>query len=141
MLESSKKIGKICLGSYIWLWAFIGFVGFVTIPGCNWKEKLEINSLSMETMNNVWCMSMAISITIFIFERALADTGLKEDILMLFLYGAVLYGVNYLMFVTRNFMWLFLYVVFMLLMKLGMKCYYYYRKEAGEKHGKTRTCN
>lgn len=140
MLESSKKMGKICLGSYIWLWAFIGFFGYVTLPGCNWKEKLEINSLSMETMNNVWCMSMAISIVIFIFGRVLSDTGLKKDILMLFLYGMVLYGVNYLMFVTRNFMWLFLFVMFMSLMNLGIKCYYY-RKEVGEKHGKTRTCD
>ena len=141
MLESSKKIGKICLESYIWLWAFIGFVGFVTIPGCDWTETLENNSLTMETMDNVWCMSMAISIAIFIFGRVLSDTELKKDILMLFLYGMVLYGVNYLMFVTGSFMWLFLFVMFMSLMNLGIKCYYYYRKEAGEKHGKTRTCN
>lgn len=129
MLKSSKKIGKMCIISYIFVWAFIGFTGFVTIPGSNWKETLEINSLSMEVINSVWCVSMAFSVVAWIFEMISSDTSLKEDVIMFLLYGAALYGINYLMFATGNFVWLTLYAAFMLLMSMGIECYCCYRKK------------
>lgn len=128
MLKSSKRIGVLCFVSYIFLWAFLGIIGFVIMSESDWRETIENGFLKTGVMETAWSLYLVISMFAFIIKTMLDGDSLGKDILMFLLYNIVLYGVHYFMFATRDCIWLTLYVLFMLLINLGIKCYHYYKK-------------
>lgn len=128
MLESNRKVGNICLFFYI---LFLSAFGFECMIGGSVYE------ITMRGIEAIWVCSMAFTMFAIFWGWVISsDTSLRKDILMYSLYGLVLYGVNYLMFVKRDYSWILLYVIFMLLMKwliVGIK--YITKKGKSDSYG------
>lgn len=131
MLKSSKRIGMLCLVSYIFMWAFFGIIGFVIMSESDWKEVIENGFLKIGVMETTWSIYLVFSILALAFVIGLISKGFGfgKDTFMFFLYSIILYGIHYLMFATRDCIWLTLYTLFMLLTNLGIKCYHYYKRK------------
>lgn len=99
MLESNKRVARVCISVYIILWAIIGaslvFYGEI-------EDLTEFTNRKGFSAENPWYLTMEVSFFVLFVEWMCSSFNLK-DLLMLVIHGIILYGVNYFVIYQENF--------------------------------------
>lgn len=99
MLESNKRMARVCILVYIVHWAIIG-ASLVLYEDV--RLSIEFESKKALFAENLWCSTMAFSLLMLL--AGWLCSGVKpKDLLMLFIHGSILYGVNYMVIEQESF--------------------------------------
>lgn len=115
MLESNRRVAKVCISMYTILWAIIGtslmFYEGIEIPA-DFESKKSVFAESF------WLFTMSVSFLVLIFDGISSGFKPKDLLMMFFIHGITLYGVNYLIIDQESFVLILLEVAVTFIIEL-----------------------